>query len=79
VLTRRSGGAGRALYEPVIQRLRELSAPGMVMSGSPEEGALIGNVKPVPLPPGRGRLITRREGTRLVQVAHVPPFRDSGK
>jgi S-DNA-T family DNA segregation ATPase FtsK/SpoIIIE len=79
VLTRRSGGAGRALYEPVIQRLRELSAPGLVMSGSPEEGALIGNVKPFPLPPGRGRLITRREGTRLIQVAHVPPFRDPGK
>jgi S-DNA-T family DNA segregation ATPase FtsK/SpoIIIE len=79
VLTRRSGGAGRALYEPVIQRLRELSAPGLVMSGSPEEGALIGTIKPFPLPPGRGRLITRREGTRLIQVAHVPPFRDSGK
>jgi S-DNA-T family DNA segregation ATPase FtsK/SpoIIIE len=79
VLTRRSGGAGRALYEPVIQRLRELSAPGLVMSGSPDEGALIGNVKPFPLPPGRGRLITRREGTRLIQLAHLPPFRDSGK
>ncbi len=28
VLTRRAGGAGRALYEPVIQRLRELSVAG---------------------------------------------------
>ncbi|WP_430781281.1 type VII secretion protein EccCa [Actinoplanes sp. G11-F43] len=79
VLTRRSGGAGRSLYEPVIQKLRELSMPGLVMSGSPEEGALIGNVKPLPLPPGRGRLITRREGTRLIQLAHQPPFQDSGK
>ncbi|MDI6104987.1 type VII secretion protein EccCa [Actinoplanes sp. NEAU-A12] len=79
VITRRSGGASRALYEPVIQRLRELSAPGLVMSGSPDEGALVGNVKPVPLPPGRGRLITRREGTRLIQLAHLPAFRDSGK
>ena len=77
VLTRRSGGAGRALFEPVIQRLRELSAPGLVMSGAPDEGALIGNVRPANLPPGRGRLITRREGTRLIQLAHRPPFRDS--
>jgi DNA segregation ATPase FtsK/SpoIIIE, S-DNA-T family len=69
VLTRRAGGAGRALYEPVIQRLRELSAPGLVMSGSPEEGALISTVRPERMPPGRGRLITRREGIRLIQLA----------
>ncbi|BBH65135.1 type VII secretion protein EccC [Actinoplanes sp. OR16] len=79
ILTRRTGGAGRALYEPVIQRLRELSTPGLVMSGSPEEGVLLGTVRPEPLPPGRGRLVTRREGTRLIQLAHLPPFRDSGK
>jgi DNA segregation ATPase FtsK/SpoIIIE, S-DNA-T family len=78
VLTRRSGGAGRALFEPVIQRLRELSAPGLVMSGSPDEGALVGAVRPTPMPPGRGRLVTRREGVRLVQIAHLPPFSDSG-
>ncbi|WP_436525674.1 type VII secretion protein EccCa [Actinoplanes sp. HUAS TT8] len=69
VLTRRAGGAGRALYEPVLQRLRELSAPGLVMSGAPEEGALIGTVRPERMPPGRGRLITRREGIRLIQLA----------
>ena len=74
VLTRRSGGSSRALYEPVIQRLRELSSPGLVMSGPSDEGALIGPVKPSPLPPGRGRLITRREGVRLIQLAHQPPY-----
>ena len=73
VLTRRSGGAGRALYEPVIQRLRELSTPGLVMSGDREEGALLGTVRPGPLPPGRGWLVTRREGVRLIQLAHLPP------
>jgi S-DNA-T family DNA segregation ATPase FtsK/SpoIIIE len=31
-------------------------------------------VKPTPLPPGRGRLITRREGVRLIQLAHQPPY-----
>lgn len=73
VLTRRSGGASRAMYEPIIQRLRELSSPGLIMSGEREEGALLGNVKPSPMPPGRGWLVTRREGVRLVQVANLPP------
>ncbi|NLU80290.1 type VII secretion protein EccCa [Micromonospora sp. HNM0581] len=73
VLARRSGGAARAQYEPLIQRLRELSTSGLVLSGSPEEGALVGPVRPGPLPPGRGRLFTRREGVRLVQLAHLPP------
>ncbi len=73
MLTRRSGGASRALYEPIIQRLRELSSPGLMMSGDKDEGALVGNVRPAPMPPGRGRLVTRKEGVRLVQLAHLPP------
>jgi S-DNA-T family DNA segregation ATPase FtsK/SpoIIIE len=73
VVTRRAGGASRSLYEPVIQRLRELSSPGLIMSGPADEGPLLGPVKPAPLPPGRGRLITRREGVRLIQLAHQPP------
>lgn len=73
VLARRSGGATRAQFEPIIQRLRELSAAGLVMTGSPEEGALVGSVRPEPLPPGRGRFVTRKEGVRLVQLAHLPP------
>ncbi len=73
VLARRSGGAGRALYEPVIQRLRELATPGLVLSGDREEGPLLGAVRPGRLPPGRGWLVTRRAGVRLVQLAYLPP------
>ena len=73
IVTRRSGGAGRALFEPVLLRLRELSTPGVVMSGSREEGALVGPVRPGPLPPGRGWMVTRKEGVRLVQLAWAPP------
>ncbi|GIH18187.1 type VII secretion protein EccCa [Rugosimonospora africana] len=73
VLTRRTGGAGRSMYEPVIQRLRELSTPGLVLSGDRDEGALLGTVRPGPLPPGRGWLVTRREGVRLIQLAYLPP------
>jgi S-DNA-T family DNA segregation ATPase FtsK/SpoIIIE len=43
--------------------------PGIMLSGSPEEGALLGNLRPVPQPPGRGRLITRDRGVETVQLA----------
>jgi len=69
VICRRSGGAARALYEPVIQRLRDLGSPGLVGSGNRDEGALLGTAKPAALPPGRGFLVGRRYGTQLVQIA----------
>ncbi|MBO0847226.1 MAG: type VII secretion protein EccCa [Nocardioides sp.] len=72
-VARRSGGASRALYEPVIQALRDLAMPGLVLSGSPDEGALIGNVRPAPAPPGRGRLVTRDRGVEVVQLAWREP------
>lgn len=43
------------------------------MSGDRSEGALVGNVRPMPLPPGRGWLVTRKRGTELVQVAWADP------
>jgi DNA segregation ATPase FtsK/SpoIIIE, S-DNA-T family len=69
VIARRCGGASRALFEPVIARLRELATPGLLMSGNPDEGPLLGNVKPAPMPAGRGTLVTRRSGRQLIQVA----------
>ncbi|WP_116115702.1 type VII secretion protein EccCa [Austwickia chelonae] len=70
VLVRRTGGAGRALFDPMIQRLRDLATPGFVGGGSREEGALLGTAKPVPgLPPGRGHLVTRRGGVEVVHLA----------
>jgi S-DNA-T family DNA segregation ATPase FtsK/SpoIIIE len=73
IVTRRIGGASRALYDPIISRIRELASPGMMMSGPREEGPLLGSLKPQPLPPGRGWLVTRRGGTQLVQLAWSPP------
>lgn len=69
VVARRSGGASRALYEPVIQSLRDLAMPGLLLSGSPDEGALIGNLRPSAMPPGRGRLVTRDRGVEALQMA----------
>ncbi|ABL79848.1 MULTISPECIES: type VII secretion protein EccC [unclassified Nocardioides] len=73
VVARRSGGASRALYEPVIQSLRDLAMPGLLLSGSPDEGPLLGTHKPQPAPPGRGRLVTRDRGAEVVQLAWCEP------
>jgi S-DNA-T family DNA segregation ATPase FtsK/SpoIIIE len=72
ILARSSGGASRALYEPVMQRMKELGAQGVVLSGDRSEGALLGNITPSQLPPGRGYFQTRRRGGQLVQTGWVP-------
>jgi S-DNA-T family DNA segregation ATPase FtsK/SpoIIIE len=73
VVTRQAGGASRALSDPVLGRLRELAAPGIVLSGPREEGPLLGNVKPDHRPPGRGWLVTRPTGAEPVRLAWTPP------
>lgn len=72
VLARSSGGAGRSQYEPFVQRLRELGAQGLILSGDPAEGHLLQTVKPIRRPPGRGTLATRK-GAQGVQLGYVPP------
>jgi S-DNA-T family DNA segregation ATPase FtsK/SpoIIIE len=72
-LTRRSGGASRAMFEPVLQAVRDLGSPGILLSGSPDEGALIGRTKPSPQPPGRGRIVSRELGDQVLQLAWQPP------
>jgi DNA segregation ATPase FtsK/SpoIIIE, S-DNA-T family len=71
VLGRSAGGASRAMFDPLIQRIKEMGSPGLVMSGSRDEGVLLGNVKAQPQPAGRGFFVERRTGNRLVQVALV--------
>lgn len=71
IVARRSGGAARAMFDPVLARLRELGCMGLQMSASPEEGVLLGSVRAAPLPPGRGTLLTRAAPDQLIQVAVV--------
>jgi S-DNA-T family DNA segregation ATPase FtsK/SpoIIIE len=73
VVARRTGGASRALFDPVVGRLRELGGPALVMHGSPDEGPLVATVRAGPQPPGRGLFVDRRGGPRLVQVAWAEP------
>ncbi|MEU6223623.1 type VII secretion protein EccCb [Streptomyces sp. NPDC047042] len=72
VLARRSAGASRSLYEPFVARLKELGAQGLMLSGDPGEGFLLGTVKPSHQPPGRGTLVTRKS-THGVQLGYPQP------
>jgi len=69
VAARRTGGAGRGILEPLLLRLRELGTPGLLLSGDPGEGPLLGSHRSSAQPPGRGLLVRRHERPALVQVA----------
>lgn len=73
VIARRSGGAARAMFDPILARTKDLGAAGLMMSASPDEGVLLGSVRPGPLPPGRGTLIRRGHADQLVQVSWIEP------
>ncbi|HEX3605435.1 MAG TPA: type VII secretion protein EccCa [Candidatus Dormibacteraeota bacterium] len=72
VVARRTGGAARALFEPPLQRLRELGAPWIILSGERQEGQLVGPYTAAPRPPGRGMYVRRGRRPALVQVALLP-------
>lgn len=73
VVARRTGGAARTGMDPIIGKLKELAMPGIVMSGSKDEGTLLGNVKASPMPPGRGNLVSRKVGKQLMHVSWINP------
>jgi S-DNA-T family DNA segregation ATPase FtsK/SpoIIIE len=73
IIARRSGGAARAMFDPILARLRDLGCMGLMMSAGPEEGVLLGSVRPSSLPPGRGTLIRRGHPDQLVQVSWTEP------
>jgi S-DNA-T family DNA segregation ATPase FtsK/SpoIIIE len=72
ILTRRSGGASRAAYDPIIQRFTDLGVTGILLGGNPEEGALIGRVKPERAVPGRAQIVSREHGLVAAQLAFAP-------
>jgi S-DNA-T family DNA segregation ATPase FtsK/SpoIIIE len=73
IVVRRMGGASRALFDPVIGKLKEIASPFMIGSGSKEEGNMVGALKASPQPPGRGTLVTRKHGQQRIQFAWVDP------
>ncbi|MGB0438222.1 MAG: hypothetical protein ACPGIJ_14840, partial [Mycobacterium sp.] len=73
VVARRSGGAARAMFDPVLARLRDMGCSGLLMSTAPDEGVLLGTIRPIQLPPGRGTLSVRGRPDELVQVGWTDP------
>ncbi|MEU4083003.1 type VII secretion protein EccCa [Streptomyces aureus] len=70
VVARRTAGASRALYEPLLTTLRETGTAALVMTGDRSEGQLFPGLYASAQPPGRGTLV-RRGHHRLVQTAVV--------
>lgn len=73
IVARRSGGAARAMFDPLLARLRDMGCAGLMMSATPDEGVLLGTVRPAPLPPGRGTLVVRGRPDELIQTGWVEP------
>ncbi|MFD3824006.1 type VII secretion protein EccCa [Streptomyces sp. NPDC058625] len=69
VLARRTAGASRALYEPLLTTLRETGTTALVMTGDRTEGQLFPGLYASRQPPGRGTLVRRGRRHRLVQTA----------
>ena len=68
VVARKSGGAGRALYDPLLGAVKDQSPAVMLLDADREEGPLFG-VRPVTQPPGRGTWIVRGNVIGVGQVA----------
>ncbi|MGK5628054.1 type VII secretion protein EccCa [Streptomyces sp. URMC 123] len=75
IIARSTAGASRGMFETFMQRVKELGAQGVVLSGDPGEGDVLGNVRPRPMPPGRGFFVSRKRGTPLVQLGWLPDER----
>ncbi|MYS19082.1 DNA segregation ATPase FtsK/SpoIIIE, S-DNA-T family [Streptomyces sp. DvalAA-14] len=70
VLARRVSGLMRSqMSEPMLNRVRELGSAGLVLSGDPREGIVMGDERAAQRPPGRGVLLRRQFPPTLVQLA----------
>ncbi|MFP3987541.1 type VII secretion protein EccCa [Streptomyces sp. E11-3] len=72
IIARHSAGASRTSYEPFMQRMMELGAQGVLLSGDPQEGDVLGGVRMRPMPAGRGIFVSRQRGNPLVQTGRMP-------
>ena len=71
IIARRAGGSSRAMYEPVIGRIKDLGCNALIMNGSRDEGVLWGKARPSAMPAGRGIYVTRK-GEELIQTGWMP-------
>jgi ESX secretion system protein EccC len=72
IIARNASGISRAMFEPFVQRMRDLGAQGLLLSGDPKEGEILNNTRARPLPPGRAIFATRRRSAPLIQLGWLP-------
>ena len=71
VLARQMGGAGRAMFDPVVQRLKDMATPGADHVGQQGRGRPV-RQRPAAAAAARpGHLVDRRYGARLIQTAFL--------
>ena len=73
MLARRSGGAGRVMHEPVLQRMKEVGCAGLLLSGERQEGQIWPQAYLSIQPPGRGLLVRKGRKPVLIQTAYLNP------
>lgn len=73
VLAHRVSGVGRASFETVFQRLREMGTSAIIMSGDPMEGKILYGQGASLMPAGRGYLVQPRHPPILIQAALAQP------
>jgi S-DNA-T family DNA segregation ATPase FtsK/SpoIIIE len=57
----------------VLQTLGDLAMPALLLPGSPEEGPIVGRIRPKVGVPGRTQLLTRQRGLETIQLAWSDP------
>ncbi|GAA1934311.1 type VII secretion protein EccC [Streptomyces sodiiphilus] len=72
VIARSSAGASRAMFEPFMQRMKELGAQGLVLSSDRMEGEILPGVRARPLPAGRAVFTNRKRTNPLIQIGWLP-------
>ncbi|BCY11905.1 type VII secretion protein EccCa [Actinoplanes sp. L3-i22] len=71
VLARRVSGSARSMMsDPIVSRLKEYGATGLILSGDPREGVLLGDQRAARRDPGRGVLVSR-SGAQVIQAARA--------
>ncbi|WP_460756572.1 type VII secretion protein EccCa [Nocardiopsis oceani] len=68
IVARRTGGAGRAMFEPPMQTLSDMAAPAVLFSGDRREGRLANGVASQQLAPGRALFVRRGRSPEQLQA-----------
>ncbi|WP_306204569.1 type VII secretion protein EccCa [Actinoplanes sp. RD1] len=70
VLARRVAGLIRSgMSDTLTARIRDMGCGGVILSGDPKEGVVLGDERAAQRPPGRGTLVRRGRPGQLIQIA----------